>query len=670
MDKDSSCGEEKKQEHYIISSGSSDLGLDVDNEDVPSLSPKVQKGNSSTSSSCRSGFEAQVKEEKTKEEEEEYQFGDSAEDLIKLFAKSLEYKARNTVSSDRSEEYDVKNLNEQQMRVITEVVENGKNVFFTGPGGSELEKKGSTVSVTATTGIAALNIQGITIHSFSGIRYSNGSFQELLSAAYSKKKNWKSTDVLIIDEVSMLDGTIPPEELPWGGMQIVLCGDFYQLPPVPSFQDQSTVEDKDKSLVKKRKYCFESESWIDTVDRIIRLEQVYRQKDTFFSSLLAKLRIGQVDETAVSILKKHQRPLVLANGIRPTILFTTNNKVEETNDHYLQMIKADPVRYESVDALAETEGLNAQKTRVLSAIYENSKKSCLATKSIVMKLGAQIILVRNLSPTLVNGSRGVIIGFINLTPETQAAVLREFTSGDGKALEQWQRDKIRESMSTASTYLARQTHKMLPVVRFVNGEVELIRPEKFSVFFESIERAYRTQLCIRLAYAITVHKCQGLSLDCAQVSLDRIFEHGQGYVALSRVRSLEGLQIVGDVKRSCFTADPKVHSFYQKIISAQTGGVQVDAATYHNQANIDININQYNNNTANTTTQINTTVTTLTNTANLTVEGVPIYFMCPITKRIMENCVIAPDGFTYEKSAILEWFKDSSVSPVTHKPFQ
>ncbi|GAM18328.1 hypothetical protein SAMD00019534_015030 [Acytostelium subglobosum LB1] len=619
--------------------------------------------------------------------------------VIKLLKSTLSYKSKvkdpdkDIGSSPTEPIYKYECLNEKQRLIHDLVVKQKKNVFITGPGGSgksylihtmveDLISRGVNTFITATTGIAALNIQGTTIHSFAGIRFSNAPFEELLSSAYSRKKNWKEAQVLIVDEVSMLDGIFfehldhiarkirqkmnekrgiqQPLELPWGGIQVCLCGDFYQLPPVPSYQDQNSIVDKEMSLVKKRKYCFESVSWSQTVEVIVQLTEIYRQKDTHFSSLLSKLRIGRPDDEIMTTLKKRQGIDNVHNGIQPTILYTTNNKVEEKNEYYLQQIEEDAVKYESIDSLAEWEGLSKPKTDILSSIYENSKKQCLASKTIVLKKGAQVMLVRNISPQLVNGSRGVVIGFVNLSPENQRSLLKFFETPDAKSLESWQRDKMRDVITQSSSYLISQNHTLLPVVRFMNGEVELIKPEKFSVFFESVERVYRTQMSVRLAYAITVHKCQGVSLDSAQVSLQRIFEHGQGYVALSRVRTLEGLQIVGNVTKKCFTSDPKVVQFYQSI----------DQSTSANNRNNNVPKNE----PENTPTKQATTTTSITSSAtnNNNNKGdieIPLFFICPISKKLMENSVIAPDGFSYERNALLDWIKENNVSYITKKPF-
>ncbi|EGG13469.1 hypothetical protein DFA_11230 [Cavenderia fasciculata] len=553
-------------------------------------------------------------------------------EAINLLKKSLEGKNRG-VADDKTllpVECDVTTLNKTQKEILDVVLNQGKNIYFTGPGGTgksyliktivqELHKMGKSVFVTATTGIAALNISGTTIHSFAGIKYSNAEFTELLSSAYSKKNNWKSCQVLIMDEISMLDGLffesldriartirskmnvknkrVPPGtdplSIPWGGIQLVLTGDFFQLPPVPSYQEQSKITNPDKSLVKKRKYCFEVDSWTESVDEIYQLTEIFRQKDPKFSEMLSRIRIGQPDDTIIQVLKHHQKDLVLGNGILPTQLYTTNRSVEEKNIYHLQMIKDESVKYEAVDYLADKELLAPPRQKILTAIYENSKKSCLATKTIELKKGAQVMLIRNLTSTLVNGSRGVIIGFVSLTPESKRKLLHYFCeSGEGRLMEQWQREKMRDSIQQASVYLESQTHTLLPVVRFINGDVELLKPEKFSVHFDKAERTYRMQICLRLAYAITIHKCQGMTLDCAQVSLNKIFENGQGYVALSRLRDLQGLQIIGDITKKCFTADPKVINFYNKLNNPQILQNQIN----HNNQNNNNNQNQNNNN--------------------------------------------------------------------------
>ncbi|EFA82893.1 hypothetical protein PPL_03671 [Heterostelium album PN500] len=607
-----------------------------------------------------------------KDKQEHIVLSGGPEDIINMVKGSINLsdQVRDDFVADNT--YDVNKLNGTQRLILDTVVSRRRNVFFTGPGGcgksylihtivNELTKKGIRTFVTAPTGIAALNIQGMTIHSFAGIRSSSASFEDLLASAYSRKSNWKEVEVLIIDEISMLDGLLfthldmiarkirakrnlkeyggNPLEIPWGGIQLCLSGDFYQLPPVPDYRDMNTMADKHFSTTKKRKYCFESESWSQSVHEIIQLTEIFRQKDPFFSDLLSKLRIGRADDDIINTLSKCSVKKS-DDGIQPTILFSTNKKVEEKNDFYLDQINDEPVKYESIDFLAENEGLNPQKTFVLSSIFENSKKQCLASKTLILKKGAQVMLVRNLSRVLVNGSRGIVIGFINLSEPNKKHVSEFLESKEGQTLETWQRDKINEIMLTTSVFLKPQKHTYLPVVKFSNGQIEVIKPETFSVLFESVERIYRQQICLKLAYAITVHKCQGLTLESALVSLGRIFEHGQGYVALSRVKSLEGLQIIDNVSRKCFTADPKVNLFYQKL-----------------EAKLNNNQQKNNNNNSESTNNYNE------------IE-IPVFFKCPISKKLMENCVVAPDGFSYDRATIFEWVRENNFSFVTKKPFK
>ncbi|KYQ99890.1 hypothetical protein DLAC_03854 [Tieghemostelium lacteum] len=626
--------------------------------------------------------------------------------------------------------YDKSFFNEKQMKVYDYVVKERANVFFTGPGGTgksyllhvlvkELNEMGITTFVTATTGIAALNISGTTIHSFAGIRLGNEPFQVLLNSAYGKKKNWKEAEVLIIDEVSMLDGELfdnlekiarlirlkgnlkrgyrqkdrypDPKNLPWGGIQIVLSGDFYQLPPVPNLKnDLNAPPDTDQCLVKKRKLCFEGEQWASSIEATVELQEIYRQKDTYFSNILSKIRIGKIDSDIMDALKTCQKPIKIKNGIQPTILYTTNMRVEEKNLYYLNQIQNEILEYDAQDKLAADEGLDEKKTTFLQVVFENSKKNCLAQSRIILKKGAQIMLVRNISSKLVNGSRGVVIGFVDLSPEKLTKIFEKLERNE-PPMESWQQEKMRDILKLASTYLKNSKHHCLPIVRFVSGEIEIIKPEAYSVYFEGAERIYRLQIPIKLAWAVTIHKSQGLSLDFAQISLSRVFENGQTYVALSRVRSLEGLQILDDIPMSCFKVDNKVTQFYTKLRKLEIAQ-NVDEAnsnnrddnhsfTKNNNMNYNNNINNINNNSVNIQQkQLQLQIPNrMSNQSNAMVQNhffnisdpntIPMYFKCPIGNILMEHPVIAPDGYTYDRSTLLEYLKDKNISFITGKPF-
>ncbi|EAL60805.1 hypothetical protein DDB_G0293212 [Dictyostelium discoideum AX4] len=646
-------------------------------------------------------------------------------------------------------EHKRESLNKEQLEILDNVL-NGKNIFFTGPGGTgksyllhvmikELSKRGIRSFVTATTGIAALNIGGTTIHSFAGIRLGNQPFKFLLEAAYGKKNNWKSCEVLIVDEISMLDGDLfdnlekiariirlksnlkygykkkieypDPSKLPWGGIQVVLSGDFYQLPPVPSPPPDAHFTRDDLSLVKKRTHCFDAESWDSSIDIIIPLTQIFRQKDQHFSEMLSRIRVGNIDDKILQELRKCDKPLVTDNGIQPTILYTTNNKVEEMNQKYLEDINREQFEFIALDRNANQENIQDQKKiNHLQSIFENSRKSCLAASRFNLKSGAQVMLVRNISPTLVNGSRGVVIGFMNQSPDEQTKLIQFLQ--EQPMLETRQREKMIEQFKSSAIYLKGQRHRYLPVVKFMNDELEVIKPENYSVFYDNGERIYRIQIPLKLAWAVTFHKIQGVTLDCAQISLNKVFEHGQSYVALSRIKSLEGLQIVGDFSKNCFKIDKKVSDFYQNLnlnskinqtkkslppledsdslieslrnkndnnnnnnnlndIINDNNNIIKDNIQYNNQNNNNNNNNQNNNqNNDNKNIPIPPIQKLEEKQQALFDSTIPIYFLCPISQKIMEHPYVAPDGYTFERSSILEWFdKRGAISFVTKRPF-
>ncbi|CAN0054626.1 unnamed protein product [Scytosiphon promiscuus] len=307
-------------------------------------------------------------------------------------------------------------------------------------------------------------------------------------------------------------------QAPFGGIRLVLSGDFFQLPPV------SRKGEPEKRL------CFEAKSWKACVQETVELKLVFRQQDNKFVKLLSKVRWGQCTPEVLAELRgcsvansqSNESGALAApfsqrmdDGIEKTQLLTHKADVLRVNEERLAQLEGS-----EVVSKAENRGNRPDHLRQLD-------DSCSAPATLRLKVGAQVILVKNLATGrgLANGSRGVVVRFA--------------TSASSGA--------------------------KLPVVRFGSGLEETIRPEEFSLYVGGAVVASRRQLPLALAWALSVHKSQGMSLDRASVCLSRAFEYGQAYVALSRVRSLEGLSIVGNIDPSKIRAHPRVVAFYRAI---------------------------------------------------------------------------------------------------------
>lgn len=421
------------------------------------------------------------------------------------------------------------NISIEQREVLKKVVQ-GESVFFTGSAGtgksflihkilSCLPGMGTQTYATSTTGITAMAIQGMTVYAWTGLGVLTGreTSQELAQRILRNRDTltrWRSTKSLLIDEISMLDGQLFQQlhevaqlvrgnTLPFGGIQLLLCGDFFQLPPVSPNGGAM------------KPFAFEAECWEECVGgNTVELSQVYRQKSGAFVEILDELRRGRCSDESAHTLKQCEDTdlysLTARDGIRPTSLLTLKREVDDLNTRELSSLSGAVQNFRARDTGA------GSAMEVLAA-------SCPARASLDLKVGAQVILLRNLdvSSGLCNGSRGIVVKF-----------------------------------SSSST-----RH---PVVRFLNGAEHTITPETWTTTVGGKIQAQREQIPLDLAWAISIHKSQGMSLDRASVHLTKCFEYGQAYVALSRVRSLEGLQLLG-FDRTKIKAHPKVEAFYERL---------------------------------------------------------------------------------------------------------
>ncbi len=404
------------------------------------------------------------------------------------------------------------------------ILKTGANVFLTGEPGSGkthtinayvryLREHGIEPAITASTGIAATHIHGQTIHSWSGIGVRRTlSLYDLDSIATTEylSKRIRATSVLIIDEVSMIDGatlsmveavcrTVKGRHEPFGGIQVVLVGDFFQLPPV--------------SRGAAAQFAFRSALWQSMQLLVCYLSEQHRQSDTVFLSVLSAIRSGDYNaEHHEHIEQRILTEEVLTEAMRHvTRLFSHNADVDALNDRELQSIEGAERRF-------------AMQSKGKASLVAALKKGCLSPEVLALKVGAVVMCTKNSREKgVVNGTLGTVIGF---DPQTS-----------------------------------------YPIVNTREGRKITLEPMEWTVEEGGKVKASITQVPLRLAWAITIHKSQGMSLDAAVMDLREVFEYGQGYVALSRVRTLSGLHLIG-VNRRTFEVHPVIRAVDEQFRAA------------------------------------------------------------------------------------------------------
>lgn len=388
------------------------------------------------------------------------------------------------------------------------ILKMGKNVFLTGPAGSGktyllnqyigfLKEHGVGIAVTASTGIAATHIKGMTIHSWSGIGIKDSLSDWDLDFLEQKQYLWKryeNTNVLIIDEISMLSSSIldsidkiarmfKRSELPFGGMQVIFCGDFFQLPPIQKV-DPNVIDFGGNSI-----FAFNSNSWANSDLHICYLSEQFRQKDSDLENILNSIRKNDLDQ---SIHNKLSEKIITDEDLEMTRLYTHNFNVDSYNNKKLAEIDAPIHKYK-------------MKEKGKKNLVENLKKGCLVPETLELKEGALVMFVKNNTTAgYINGTTGKVIDF-----------------EDG-----------------------------FPVVETKDGEIFTALPQEWSIEEGDKVLAKIEQIPLKLAWAVTIHKSQGMTLDQALIDLSQSFVEGQGYVALSRLRDLNGLKLIGFNQKS------------------------------------------------------------------------------------------------------------------------
>ncbi|EPS39197.1 hypothetical protein H072_7026 [Dactylellina haptotyla CBS 200.50] len=492
-------------------------------------------------------------------------------------------------------------MSNEQSHVLDMVVNEGKSVFFTGSAGTgksvllreiitgmrKKHKNYDSVAITASTGLAACNIGGVTLHSFSGIGLGREPVEQLVKKIRrnpKSKQRWLRTKVLIIDEISMVDGelfdklegvarTLKNNGRPFGGIQLVVTGDFFQLPPVP---------DNGRAA----KFAFEGNTWSNCVDHTILLTHIFRQKDPVFASMLNEMRLGMLSPASVANFKKLNRKLEFDDGLQATELFPTRKEVDNANNMQLRKLTTTSEIYTAQD---ESAVLDQQQRDKLLA-------NCMAPHVLELKVGAQVMLVKNMDETLVNGSLGRIVAF--MSEKTYAMVTDEIPGGEELLF--GSQGAEYEGLSTKQKavferYTNEQsktsTTKRYPLVQWsiADGTQRrtLMLPEAWKFELPTGEiQASRKQVPLILAWALSIHKAQGQTLDRVKVDLNKVFEKGQAYVALSRATTQEGLQVLNFDARKVMAHD-KVRSFYKSLTSAEAAaaGPSTSAASVKPVAN-------------------------------------------------------------------------------------
>lgn len=430
-----------------------------------------------------------------------------------------------------------KPLNTDQATAL-EAIKAGKNIFLTGAGGTGKshtiraivawgKATDTRIDVTAMTGCAALllGLKAKTLHSWAGIglgRESPASLAESIKRSRRTLRRWMDCQLLIIDEISMMMPELlekldfiarrvrRKETERFGGIQLVLAGDFCQLPPVQKETDKEAAVPL---------FAFQSPIWTVLLDETHHLTKIERQPDPVFQAILTEARMGALSSASIEILNARKGLPWKTDQIRPTLIFSRNSDVSTINAVNMEALDGEEVTFKAITITGTTapaaaasadSDIEAQLTRLdADAAYE---------PTLTLKIGAQVMLLTNLDQErgLVNGSRGVVLNF----------------SSTG-----------------------------LPVVRFLSIS-EPVTIDRATWMLPDNDQVGRAQIPLKVAYAITIHKSQGATLDCALIDIgSNTFEYGQAYVALSRVRSLEGLHIwsLNPAKVRCH---PAVAAFY------------------------------------------------------------------------------------------------------------
>ena len=421
-------------------------------------------------------------------------------------------------------------LTEKQQYAFNSM-KSGKNLFLTGPGGSgksfllkyfidwyrsEKETEKEKIYVTSTTGLSSILIDGITINRYSGIGIGDRDveyYYKKIIKMGNLRKRWNETALLIIDEISMMEADtfdkleilsrkIRKNDEPFGGIQLIVSGDFLQLPPVKSTE-----------------FCFESISWDMVIDSTFYFDKIIRQNDPILQNILNDVRIGNITPTVKEVLNSVlNKELTNENGIIPTLLFSKKNMVIKHNNEELQKLINDGNENYSYTSYYEFSKNIKDESKEFYTELINSQYN--VEDIVICAKNSQVMLTINMPEEgLANGSRGIIISF--------------------------SKDKY-------------------PIVMFLNGKTMEIKPHSYTID-ENKDIVTKVQIPLILSWAITIHKAQGMTLEFLRTDIgNSIFEYGQAYVVLSRIKDLNGLSLI-NIDYSKIKAHPKIISYYEDL---------------------------------------------------------------------------------------------------------
>ena len=440
-----------------------------------------------------------------------------------------------------------------------DILKTGQNVFLTGSAGSGktytlnqyidyLRARRVPVAVTASTGIAATHMNGTTIHSWSGIGIKDELSDRDLTNLSRKQflaDRLKDTAVLIIDEISMLHAKqinlvsqvlkyVRKSDKAFGGIQVVVAGDFFQLPPIGS-----------KGESNREKFAFMSEAWLDAKFHICYLSEQHRQVSEAanggldLDDILNQIRRQEVTFEAIAALEATFDQNV---DIKRTRLYTHNLNVNKINDKELADLSGEMMRFEATSVGD-------------SKLVETLKKTVRTQDDLVLKVGSKVMFIKNNTELGVsNGTMGELIGFaavkVDDSKDSSDDLIEDDDIGSNKdsdvGNDKQAAKSAKEKAKKDKAKIKKPTTQKMPVVRLNTGREVIAEPEEWIIEDETGDvLASYEQVPLCLAWAITIHKSQGMTLEAAEIDLSRTFELGQGYVALSRLKSLAGLQLLG-----------------------------------------------------------------------------------------------------------------------------
>jgi ATP-dependent DNA helicase PIF1 len=480
-------------------------------------------------------------------EEKDKKMPKKKEKTMKHFLKSYSFEERtNGLSKEQIEAFDL--------------FKRGENIFITGPAGTGKTKlirefldysnsMNNTIQICAMTGCAALllNCNAKTLHSWSGIKLARGTKDSIVISVLRNRnvKNlWKKTKILVIDEVSMLSQKIfeilneigkcikNRMDLPFGGMQVIFTGDFYQLPPVGNMEEPETSA-----------FCFESPEWLSVfpLKNHVELKTIFRQNDPIYVKILSEIRVGELSEESKETLKKYVKrektSEEIENNFVATKLFPLRKRTEYVNNEMFSKINEDVYEFHyhinrsnttfiHTNELIDSDVINHYNKlpeKEIEKIADSYISNIPCGKIVSLKKGAAVMCVINLDMDIgiSNGSQGVIIDFIE-----------------------------KEEDAT-------------PIVKFYNG---IVRPIPYYYWqIEDTPTISIGQIPLILSWAMTIHKMQGATISRAEIDIgNSVFEYGQIYVALSRLKSLDGLFILS-FNPYKIKANPIVMDFYKSF---------------------------------------------------------------------------------------------------------